>query len=205
MLIYLDANIVQYIADYRNFIFDFDDTMRPPDRKLEIELRALREIIEMASHAEGQDLDHRWDVAAAKHLLDELLSGRPKPHQLDTYRSLREAWHDLGVEKHGSPDAEVVDRAQRRLARLNLRHPPDTLHLAEAVAMGAPWFLTRDKEILRKTRSKANEPGVIEGVSVARPSELRARMTFDPVFGLRVEEYSPPRFKGDSIEPQLWD
>ena len=204
MLIYLDANIVQYCADFRDFIFDFDDTMRLPDRKLEIELRALREIIEMASHAEVQDLDHRWDVAAPKHLLDELKRGCPSDDQLDAYRSLREAWHDLGVEKHGLPDAEAVYRVQRRLARLNLKDPPDTLHLAEAVAMGAAWFLTHDKEILRKTRYKANEPGVIEGLAVGRPSELRARMTFDPVFGLRVEEYSPPRLTGDSIEPQLW-
>ncbi|MCK4294596.1 MAG: hypothetical protein KAY65_15455 [Planctomycetes bacterium] len=200
MLIYLDANIVQYCADFHDFIFDFDDTMRPPGRKLEIELHALRQIIEMASHAEVQDLDHRWDVAAPKHLLDELLCGRPKPHQLDTYRSLRKAWHDVGVEKHGLPDAQVVARAQRRLARLNLKHPPDTLHLAEAVAMGAPWFLTNDKEILRKTRSKANDPGVIEGVTVGRPSELRARMTFKPVCGLRVEEYTPRRLTGDLTE-----
>jgi hypothetical protein len=70
--------------------------------------------------------------------------------------------------------------------------------------MGAAWFLTLDKEILRKTRSKENEAGVIEGLTVGRPSELRARMIFDPVFGLRVEEYTPPRLSGDSIEPQLW-
>jgi hypothetical protein len=204
MLIYLDANIVQYCADYQEFIFDFDDTMRPPGRKLEIELHALREIIEMASQVEVQDLDHRWDVAAPEYLLDELKRGRPSEEQLDTYRSLREAWHDLGVEKHGLPDAEAVYRVQIRLARLNLKDPPDTLHLAEAVAMGAVWFLTLDKEILRKTRGKANEPGVIEDLTVGRPSELRAKMTFDPVFGLRVEEYSPPRLSGDSIEPQLW-
>jgi hypothetical protein len=193
MLIYLDANIVQYCAGGLR-----------PDGKLEIELDALDEIIELASHAEVQDLDHRWDVAAPKHLLDELERGRPTPEQLRTYRSLREAWHDLGVEKHGSPDAEAVYRVQLRLARLNLKDPPDTLHLAEAVAMGAAWFLTLDKEILRKTRSKENEPGVIEGLTVGRPSELRARMIFDPVFGLRVEEYTPPRLSGDSIEPQLW-
>jgi len=193
MLIYLDANIVQNCPDYitpgRRW------ATHPPGPELQIELHALDEIIEMACHGEVQDLEHRWDVAAPKHLLDELKRGCPSEEQLDAYRSLREAWHDLGVEKHGLPDAEAVDRARRRLARLKLKHPADTLHLAEAVAMGAAWFLTHDKEILRKTRSKANEPGVIEGVTVGRPSELRARMTFDPVFGLRVEE----RLQGNCI------
>ena len=56
--------------------------------------------------------------------------------------------------------------------------------------MGAAWFVTCDKEILKKTRNKnkPNEPGVIEGVTIGRPSELRARMTFDPVFGLQLEQ-----------------
>lgn len=54
--------------------------------------------------------------------------------------------------------------------------------------MGAEWFLTYDKEILKKTRNKPNEPGTIEGVTVGRPTELRAKMTFDPVFGLQLEQ-----------------
>jgi len=182
MLIYLDANIVQYCAAL--------EVMQRADPELMIDLQALDEIIELAAYAEAQDLDHRWDVAAPKHLLDELERGCPTPEQLRTYRGLRDAWQELGVEKHGTPDAEVVERAQRRLARLKLKHPPDTLHLAEAVAMGAAWFLTYDKEILKKTRNKnkPNGPGVIEGVTVGRPSELRARMTFDPVFGLQLEQ-----------------
>lgn len=184
MLIYLDANIVQYCVGW--------EAMQWADPKLMIELQALDEIIELAAYAEAQDLDHRWDVAAPKHLLDELERGHPTKEQLRTYRDLREAWQELGVEKHGTPDAESVERVQRRLARLKLKHPPDTLHLAEAVVMGAAWFLTYDKEVLKKTRNKnkPNEPGVIEGVTVGRPSELRARMTFDLVFGLRLEQSS---------------
>ena len=184
MLIYLDANIVQYCADL--------EAMQGEDSKLDIELQALDEIIELVGYAEVQDLDHRWDVAAPKHLLDELKRGRPTHWQVRTYRDLRESWEELGVEKHGTPDAETVERAQRRLARLKLKHARDTLHLAEAVAMGAAWFLTYDKEVLKKTRNKKkpNEPGVIEGVTVGRPSELRARMTFDPVFGLHLEQSS---------------
>lgn len=182
MLIYLDANIVQYCAPW--------EAKQPPGPKLDIELQALCEIIELAAYAEVQDLDHRWDVAAPKHLLDELERGRPTKGQLRTYRDLRESWQELGVEKHGTPDAETVERAQRRIARLKLKDLPDTLHLAEAVAMGAAWFLTYDKEVLKKTRNKnkPNEPGLIEGVIVGRPSELRARMTFDPVFGLQLEQ-----------------
>jgi hypothetical protein len=183
MLIYLDANIVQYCSDL--------ESMQCSDLKLEKELQALNEIIELVAYAEGvQDFDHRWDVAAPGHLLDELKRGRPTKEQLHTYRVLREAWQQVGVEKYGTPDAETVERAQRRLFRLKLKDPPDTLHLAEAVAMGAAWFLTCDKEVLKKTRNKnkPNEPGVIDGVTVGCPSELRARMKFDPVFGLQLEQ-----------------
>ena len=195
MLIYLDANIVQYCAGW--------EAKQRPDPELMIELQSLDEIIELATYAEVQDLDHRWDVAAPEHLLDELEQGRPTKGQLDTYRDLRKAWYNLGFEKHGTPDAETVERTQRRLARLKLKDPPDTLHLAEAVAMGAEWFLTYDKEVLKKTRNKnkPNEPGVIEGVTVGRPSELRARMTFDPVFGLRLEQGSPEQSTRGTVAP----
>jgi len=195
MLIYLDANIVQYCAGW--------EAKQRPDPKLMIELQVLDEICELAAYAEVQDLDHRWDVVAPEHLLDELECGRPSKEQLNTYRHLRGAWQDLGIEKHGTPDAETVERAQRRLARLKLKDPPDTLHLAEAVAMGAAWFLTYDKEVLKKTRNKnkPNEPGVIEGVTVGRPSELRARMTFDPVFGLRIEQTSPDQSTRGTVAP----
>jgi len=203
MLIYLDANIVQYSADY--YVPGLRWATYPPDRKLARELRALSEIIELAVYAEVQDLDHRWDAAAPEHLLDELDRGHPTEEQLGAYRDLRESWHDLGIERYGSPDAEAVDRAQRRLARLKLKHPPDTLHLAEAVAMGAAWFLTCDKDILGKTRNKAkvNEPGIIEGVTLGRPSELRAIMTFDPVFGLRLEQMSPNQSMHGKASPDV--
>lgn len=195
MLIYLDANIVQYCAGW--------ETKQPPDAKLMTELQALDEIIELAAHTERLDLDHRWDVAAPEHLLDELERGRPTQQQLRTYRDLRESWRDLGIERHGTPNGQTVARAQRRLARLKLKDPPDTLHLAEAVAMGAAWFLTCDKEVLKNTRNKnkPNEPGVIEGVTVGSPSELRARMTFDPVFGLRLERSSPEQSTRSSAAP----
>jgi len=190
MLIYLDANIVQYCADYGDFIFAREGAMQPPNPNLKMELRALGEVIELTVRAEVQDLDHRWDVAAPVHLLEELSRGNPSQEQLDTYRWLREAWQDLGIEEHGSPDVEVVNAVETRLPRLNLRDPPDRRHLAEAVAIGASWFITLDKDIIEKTRDEPSKPTMIEGMIVGRPSELRARMTFDPVFGLRLAEGS---------------
>jgi hypothetical protein len=188
MLIYLDANVVQYCADYGDLIFRRDDANRPPNQNLEMELRALGEVVELAVRAEQQDLEHRWDVAAPRHLLDEIFRGHPTPAQVDTYRSLQDAWRDLGVNEHESPYVEAVNAVETRLRRLNFRDPPDRRHLAEAVAIGAKWFLTLDEDILEKTQDVSSKPGMIEGVIVARPSELRVRMMFDPVFGLRVSE-----------------
>jgi hypothetical protein len=188
VLIYLDANIVQYCADYGDFVFGREGTLQPPNRNLKMELRALGEVIELAVRAEVQDLDHRWDVAAPTHLLEELSGGSPSQEQLDTYRSLRDAWQDLGIEEHGSPDIEVVNTVETRLRRLNFRDPPDRRHLAEAIAIGASWFITLDKDIIKKMRYEPNKPTKIEGVIVGRPSELRARMTFDTVFALRLAE-----------------
>ena len=186
MLIYLDANVVQYSADYGDFVFRLEGARRPPNPNLEMELRALGEVIELAVRAEVQDCEHRWDVAAPRHLLDELLRGRPTPDQIDTYHTLRDAWRDLGLDEYESPDVAAVDAVDDRLRSLNLQHAPDRRHLAEAVAIRATWFLTLDEEILNKTREVPSELGMIEGVIVARPSELRARTTFHPVFGLRV-------------------
>mgnify|MGYP001587772266 CR=1 FL=1 len=44
MLIYLDANIVQYCADYGDLVFRRAGARRPSSQKLEIELRALAEV-----------------------------------------------------------------------------------------------------------------------------------------------------------------
>lgn len=188
MLLYLDANIVQYCADYGDFVFQCEGAVQPPNRNLMMELRALGEVVGLAVRAEVQDLDHRWDIAAPIHLIEELSRGNPSQEQLDTYRLLREAWHDLGIEEHGAPDVEVVNAVETRLRRLNLRDAPDRRHLAEAVAIGASWFITLDKDIIKKTRDEPSKPMMIEGVIVGRPSQLRARMTFDSVFGLRLSE-----------------
>jgi len=186
MLVYLDANIVQYCADYGDFVFRREGARCPPNQTLEVELIALAEVVEIVLRAEAQDLDHRWDVAGPPHLIDELHRGRPTQEQLETYDSLCQAWRDLGLERHRVPDDAAVNSAQDSLRQLLLRDQADQRHLAEAVAMGASWFLTLDKDILDKTRDLSGEPGVVQGVIVARPSELCERMSFDPVFGLEV-------------------
>jgi len=188
MLVYLDANIVQYLADDSDIIFRCKAPARVPPVKLKAELLALGDVIELAIRTEQQDLDRRWDIAAPQHLLGELLRGRPTFEQRETYQLLREAWHELGVERHPAPDVDAVIAADKRLLSLKLSDPPDRRHLAEAVAIGAAWFLTLDRDILDKTRQKEepSEPGRIGSAMVARPSELRARMRFDPVLGLTL-------------------
>jgi hypothetical protein len=49
----------------------------------------------------------------------------------------------------------------------------DRRHLAEAIALGAIWFLTNDKRLIKRTRSKKsqNEISIIQGVFIAKPSE----------------------------------
>lgn len=188
MLIYLDANIVQYCADYADLICGGERGEAVPNVKLKAELLALREIVEVALRAEEQDLDHRWDVAAPRHLLDELLRGKPTSAQLEIYSNLQAAWEDLGVESHGEASAQLIGVVSNRLKTLNLHDAPDRRHLAEAIAMGAKWFLTLDEDILRKTRDKETEPGRIEDMIVVKPSELRAKTAFDPVFGLRLRD-----------------
>jgi len=124
--------------------------------------------------------------SAPRHLIDELHRGRPTPEQLDTYDSLCQAWRDLGIEEHEPADEEAVQVVQNKVRLLGLCDLADERHLAEAVAIGARWFLTLDKDILQKTRDVSSEPGIVQGVIVARPSELCERMVFDSVFGLQV-------------------
>ena len=81
------------------------------------------------------------------HILDELLRGRPTGRQLDTYRSLREAWYDLGANCHPCPDVEAVVAADARLHNLNLKQASDRRHLAEAVAL-AQSFAKRGDTVL---------------------------------------------------------
>jgi hypothetical protein len=158
MLIYLDANIVQYCADESEFIFGETERSITTDPKLQKELVALRRLVELEQIGD-------WEFAAPRHLFDELNAGMPTEPQRETYQVLFEAWHDSVWVGDDSPTEERLEEIDESLSPIGLKHPADRRHLAEAVALAASWFLTNDAEILRKTK------GLLRGMRVCLPSE----------------------------------
>jgi hypothetical protein len=90
---------------------------------------------------------------------------------------------------------DEIATIEKSLRPLNLKSVADRWHLAEAIALGASWFLTNDGDILKKTLPKPMHVGkkmigiaptisIVQGIRVARPSECIKRLSFDPVFGL---------------------
>ena len=152
MLIYLDANIVQYCADYDDFIFGNDPI--PPGIKARVikELVALRELIEIELELECRDFENRWDIAAPGHLIKELLAGKPTVNQKSVYSLLIEAWNDHEQNQHMESDEDEISSIEKSLRPLKLKHAADIRHLAEAIALRATWFLTNDRDIIEKTR-----------------------------------------------------
>jgi hypothetical protein len=165
MLIYLDANIVQYCADYEDFILG--DSMPSPvsDAKLLKELEALREIFALEQLGEG------WDVAAPAHLTKELLSGKPTPNQRKVYAILLQAWQDSEWQEFVETNEEKISSIEHSLRPLNFKDAADRRHLAEAIALEASWFLTNDRNIISRTRRKPGFISSVQGVRIARPSE----------------------------------
>jgi hypothetical protein len=157
MLIYLDAMIVQYIADYQDFIFQdiiLEHNVPNPvgEPKFAAELEALRRLafLEQFGH---------WDFAVPAHLMHELLSGKPTRSQSETYGVLSQAWRDsISLWNAGTKaDEKVISSIEDVLALLTLQHRADRRHLAEAIALGACWFLTNDRNIISRTRLKQDE------------------------------------------------
>jgi hypothetical protein len=157
MLIYLDAMIVQYIADYNDYIFqDILSGKEIPnpigEPKLATELVALRRIIFL------EQFGH-WDIVAPAHLVRELKRGKPTQSQLEIYGILLQAWNDSlnwwneGIE----PNEKKISSIENLLASIKFQHKADRRHLAEAVAIQASWFLTNDKNIIKLTREKKHE------------------------------------------------
>lgn len=165
MLIYLDANIVQYCADYENFIFADDTTLPTSDTQLLRELEALRKFVELEQLGEG------WEVAAPTHLIRELLKGKPTPNQRRVYGILLQAWHDSAWQESVEANEEKIASIERSLFPLNLKDAADRRHLAEAITLEASWFLTNDSNIISRTRREAESIGSVRKVLVARPSE----------------------------------
>jgi len=163
MLIYLDANIVQYCAEEEDFIFGGSDTCKAPDPRLKKELVALRRLAELEQLGD-------WHFAASSHLMAELLSGRPRPHQREVYKVLREAWKESVYSEDLAQSEGEMRSIEQSLSVLTLRHTPDRRHLAEALALNASWFLTNDKELINKA-NRAKVKGVLRGMQVCRPSE----------------------------------
>jgi hypothetical protein len=179
MLFYLDANIVQDCADYDDFLFGSGSLPSGINAKLKGELCALRKLVEIELQLEDEDFENRWDFAASRNLMKELLSGRPTENQRNVYSILRQVWNDFGQE-YPDPDTEQVAPIYHSLHYLNLKGSADRLHLAQAIAIGAAWFLTRDDDILKKTRpepAKWGGIGFIQGVRVALPSECVQHMS----------------------------
>jgi predicted nucleic acid-binding protein len=166
MLIYLDANIVQYYADFEIFIFGDDTTPPTSDIKLLKELKALQTLVELEQFGEG------WEVAAPTHLIKELLKGQPTKDQQRIYGLLLRAWQDSEWQELVEANEEKIATIERSLRPLRLKDKSDRWHLAEAIALEASWFLTNDRNIIDRTRQNAEAVGNVQGVHVARPSEF---------------------------------
>lgn len=70
MLIYLDANIVQYCGDESDYVFGKTDSPRTDDPRLQKELTAIRRLVDLEQFG-------NWEFAAPLHLLAELRAGKP--------------------------------------------------------------------------------------------------------------------------------
>jgi hypothetical protein len=155
MLIYLDAMIAQYIADNLDYIMTLggylpQDAVNPAslpkgDPKLLVELQALGQMAFL------DQLGSDWCYAATPHFLKELRKGRPKPQQTELYDLLETSWHESEWLDAFPLDSEAVGVVENGLLFLCLKEA-DRLHLAQAIILGASWFLTNDYEILGKCR-----------------------------------------------------
>jgi hypothetical protein len=158
VLIYLDANIVQYCADEFDFIFGETDDPLTNDPRLRRELVAIRKLVDLEQLG-------NWDFAAPRHLLVELRAGRPTAAQRETYTALEDAWDEERWTGNEPPTEVAILAIERSLGALRLKHASDRRHLAEALALGASWFLTNDGEVIRKTK------GNVKAMRVCRPTE----------------------------------
>jgi hypothetical protein len=165
MVIYLDANLAQYYADYDDFIFG-DSAAPSINEPLLTELKALRRILEL------EQLGEAWHVAAPKHLMQELLYKPPSPKQGEVYSILLRAWQEVGQQEANQTSEENIAAIEHSLYPLRLKDN-DRRHLAEAIAMRAVWFLTNDRNLTNHTRPEKNKKviSMVQGVYVARPSE----------------------------------
>ena len=141
MLIYLDANIVQYCADYADFVFGGANACPVREPSFRRELYALRHLNYLEQFGD-------WSVCACDHLLDEVLRGRPS-------RTQRDVCHILVSSARPRENAEprLVEELSGELSALHLQRA-DRQHLATALALGASYFVTNDGGIIKKTQGR---------------------------------------------------
>lgn len=156
MLIYLDSNLVQYCADYEDFLFGNGEAP-VRERKFSRELNAMKRLIELDQIA-------NWHIAASPQLLNELLNGKPSLKQQEVYRMLTEAWKDTVWEEDFPIGHDEVKKIEISFRYLGLTSK-DLRHLSEALALKASYFLTNDGGIIRKCK-KHKLP-----IRVSKPSE----------------------------------
>ena len=168
MLIYLDTMIVQYCIDYEEYISGeiTGNTDKCPvnEPKLKRELHALRRLIFLEQLGD-------WVYACTPHLWNELNAGKPTREQRKSYPLFMEAWRESGWAKAFPLEESEVHQIESSLKILHLRHSADRHHLAEAIVLNASWFLTNDKEVIKKCKGK-DLP-----LRVARPSECLSEIS----------------------------
>ena len=168
MLIYLDTMIVQYCIDYWEYISGEitgnTDECPVNEPRLKHELYALRQLI--FSEQLGN-----WVYACTPHLWHELNAGNPTREQRKLYPLFMETWKESGWIEAFPLEETEVSRVEDSLKTLNLSHPADQRHLAEAIVLNASWFLTNDKEVISRCKGK-DLP-----LHVSRPSECLSEIT----------------------------
>jgi hypothetical protein len=103
--------------------------------------------------------------------MKELLC-KPTHNQRRVYSILLQVWEEVRLEEADDVDEETITQIEQTLRTLKLKDK-DRRHLAEAIALGAVWFLTNDKSLINNTRNP-EYPNLICNVQivyVARPSE----------------------------------
>jgi hypothetical protein len=154
--------IMQYCIDYQDYVFgeitgNTDDC--PVDEpKLRREVHVLRQLIFLEQLGD-------WIYACTPHLWDELNAGKPTKGQQESYPLLMQAWKESAWTDAFPLEESEIHRIENSLKILHLRHSADQRHLAEAIILNASWFLTNDKEVIKKCKGK-DLP-----LRVARPSE----------------------------------
>ncbi len=155
MIIYLDTNIVRYVAAFDAYILGETETIPTEQPRLAREIRAIRRLVELDQLAD-------WGIACSPMLMKELFEGNRAKDRRAVYKLLVDAWEQSGNEV--PDDIQVrANSIESSLSALGL-DGADRRHLAEAIAIGASWLLTNDDRFVGSCR-KAKLPLRVSYVS----------------------------------------